>query len=62
MAEMFAIISVAHGGVDDKCAAGELEISISNEKPRNHLDMRQADYRQRINLYAFHSTYYCLGF
>ncbi|OWM70567.1 hypothetical protein CDL15_Pgr014240 [Punica granatum] len=42
---LFAVLSVAHGGVDDKCAAcnavaGELEIGLSNEKPRNHLDMR----------------------
>ncbi|KAK4778795.1 hypothetical protein SAY86_006323 [Trapa natans] len=42
---LFAIISIAHGGVDDKCAAcnaiaGEIEIGLSNEKPRNHLDMR----------------------
>ncbi|XP_062164332.1 uncharacterized protein LOC133871013 [Alnus glutinosa] len=41
---MFAVFSVA-SCVDDKCAAcnavaEELEIGLSNEKPRNHLDMR----------------------
>lgn len=41
---MFAAFTLAHC-VDDKCAAcnavaGELEIGLSNEKPRNHLDMR----------------------
>ncbi|XP_059460965.1 uncharacterized protein LOC132190098 [Corylus avellana] len=41
---IFAVFSVAYC-VDDKCAAcnavaEELEIGLSNEKPRNHLDMR----------------------
>ncbi|KAB1203517.1 Protein canopy-1 [Morella rubra] len=41
---LFAVFSVA-SCVDDKCAAcnavaEEIEISLSNEKPRNHLDMR----------------------
>ncbi|KAL8513808.1 hypothetical protein ACS0TY_013063 [Phlomoides rotata] len=40
-----AIFSVAAYGIDDKCAAcnaiaEELERGLSNEKPRNHLDMR----------------------
>ncbi|XP_048131051.1 protein seele isoform X1 [Rhodamnia argentea] len=47
---MLAVFSLAQS-IDDKCAAcnavavlfcgsGELEIGLSNEKPRNHLDMR----------------------
>ncbi|KAI3424030.1 DUF3456 domain-containing protein [Psidium guajava] len=41
---MLTVFSLAHC-IDDKCAAcnavaGELEIGLSNEKPRNHLDMR----------------------
>ncbi|KAI6688497.1 hypothetical protein NL676_025325 [Syzygium grande] len=44
MLAMLAAFSLAHC-IDDKCAAcnavaGELEIGLSNEKPRNHLDMR----------------------
>ncbi|KAK7815430.1 protein canopy-1 [Quercus suber] len=41
---IFAVISIAYC-IDDKCAAcnavaEELEYGLSNEKPRNHLDMR----------------------
>uniref|UniRef100_A0A2P2KWK5 Uncharacterized protein LOC107419784 n=1 Tax=Rhizophora mucronata TaxID=61149 RepID=A0A2P2KWK5_RHIMU len=44
----FAILTITFtivSGIDDKCAAcnavaEELEIGLSNEKPRNHLDMR----------------------
>ncbi|XP_075658023.1 uncharacterized protein LOC142627989 [Castanea sativa] len=41
---IFAVFSVAYC-IDDKCAAcnavaEELEYGLSNEKPRNHLDMR----------------------
>ncbi|KAL6279169.1 protein canopy-1 [Prunus yedoensis var. nudiflora] len=41
---IFTILSVA-SSIDDKCAAcnavaEELELGLSNEKPRNHLDMR----------------------
>ncbi|KAI8549271.1 hypothetical protein RHMOL_Rhmol06G0012600 [Rhododendron molle] len=41
---ILAIFSAA-ASIDDKCAAcnavaEELEIGLSNEKPRNHLDMR----------------------
>ncbi|CBI40739.3 hypothetical protein AAG906_029889 [Vitis piasezkii] len=44
IAMIFAIFSVAFC-IDDKCAAcnavaEELEFGLSNEKPRNHLDMR----------------------
>ncbi|KAJ6807632.1 protein canopy-1 [Iris pallida] len=40
-----AAISSASSSIDDKCSAcnavaAELEIGLSNEKPRNHLDMR----------------------
>ncbi|PNX79028.1 canopy-like protein, partial [Trifolium pratense] len=39
------MLSPLSHAVDDKCAAckavaGELEIGLSREKPRNHLDMR----------------------
>ncbi|XP_057469205.1 uncharacterized protein LOC130758351 isoform X2 [Actinidia eriantha] len=41
---ILAILSIA-ASLDDKCAAcnavaGELELGLSHEKPRNHLDMR----------------------
>lgn len=41
---IFAVLSIAYC-IDDKCAAcnavaEELEYGLSNEKPRNHLDMR----------------------
>ncbi|KAL1540612.1 protein seele-like [Salvia divinorum] len=41
----FSIFASAAYGIDDKCAAcnaiaTELERGLSNEKPRNHLDMR----------------------
>ncbi|CAN1322666.1 hypothetical protein LINPERPRIM_LOCUS32477 [Linum perenne] len=78
---LLAVTAVS--AVDNKCAAcnavaGELEIGLSNEKPRNHLDMRYRldskgqregkviDYRYCSPLYLFefmeHYYYYVFLF